>query len=231
LGRIFDDRGHRMSPSHVRKRGVKYRYYLSSALLQGRPKQAGTVSRIPAREVETLVAKAVRTHLGQPPEIEDSVLINTHAVRVEVEPDRLVIELAGTGAAKSRRTQKHRNVIGVPWRKTPSTRRREVLVPESGPLKETRPIRSESRALLVASIARGRRWLNELMMDPKASTESIAARERCSVRQVNMTLSLAFLAPRLVQAAIDGRLPRGMGITRLRELPPAWSRQEQLLGL
>ena len=132
LGRIFDDRGHRMSPSHVRKRGIKYRYYLSSALLQGRPKQAGTVSRIPAREVETLIAKAVRNHLGQPTEIEDAVLINAHVVRVEVQPDQLVIELAGTGAAKSRRTQKHRNVIEVPWRKTPSTRRREVLVPESG---------------------------------------------------------------------------------------------------
>ncbi len=36
LGRIFDDRGNRMSPSHVRKQGIKYRYYLSSALLQGR---------------------------------------------------------------------------------------------------------------------------------------------------------------------------------------------------
>ena len=68
LGRIFDDRGHRMSPSHVRKRAIKYRYYLSSALLQGRPKQAGTVSRIPAREVETLIANAVRNHLRQPPE-------------------------------------------------------------------------------------------------------------------------------------------------------------------
>ena len=36
IGRIFDDRGNRMSPSHARKRGIKYRYYLSSALLQGR---------------------------------------------------------------------------------------------------------------------------------------------------------------------------------------------------
>jgi site-specific DNA recombinase len=50
LGRIYDDRGHRMTPSHVRKRGIKYRYYISSALLQGRPKQAGTVSRVPAFE-------------------------------------------------------------------------------------------------------------------------------------------------------------------------------------
>jgi hypothetical protein len=41
VGRIFDDRGNRMTPSHVRKRGIKYRYYLSSALLQGQPERAG----------------------------------------------------------------------------------------------------------------------------------------------------------------------------------------------
>src|SRR5438477_5927362 len=45
-GRIFDDRGNRMTASHVRKRGVKYRYDLSPALLQGQPEQAGSVSRI-----------------------------------------------------------------------------------------------------------------------------------------------------------------------------------------
>ena len=39
--------------------------------------------------------------------------------------------------------------------------------------------------------------------------DSIAKRERCSVRKVNMTISLAFLAPDLVKAAIDGRLPHG----------------------
>ena len=63
LGRIYDDRGHRMTPSHVRKGGTKYRYYISSALLQGRAKQAGTVSRIPAHEVEALVDKI---HSGSP---------------------------------------------------------------------------------------------------------------------------------------------------------------------
>jgi len=40
-GRIFDDRGNRMTPSHVRKRGIKYRYYLSAALLQGQPDVRG----------------------------------------------------------------------------------------------------------------------------------------------------------------------------------------------
>ena len=44
-------------------------------------------------------------------------------------------------------------------------------------------------------------------------------REGCSLRKVNMTISLAFLAPALVKAAIDGRLPRGIGVTRLFDLP------------
>ena len=104
-------------------------------------------------------------------------------------------------------------------------------MPESGLPQDARPIRSETRALLVASIARGRRWLNELMTDPTANTESIAAREGCSVRKVNMTISLAFLAPDLVKAAIDGRLPHGMGVARLCDLPAEWSRQHQMLGL
>jgi site-specific DNA recombinase len=121
-------------------------------------------------------------------------------------------------------------VIEVPWRKTPSTRRREVLVPVSGAT-EARPIRSESRALLVASIARGRRWLKELMTDPQSNTESIAGREGCSVRKINKTISLAFLAPDLVKAAIDGRLRYGLGVARLCDLPAEWSRQRQMLGL
>ena len=231
IGRIFDNRGNRMSPSHVRKQGIKYRYYLSSTLLQGRPEQAGIVSQVPAQAIETLVAKAVRGHLDIAAEIDDAALINNHVVRVEVRPDQLVIELVGTKAGKSNRAQHQRKAITVPWRKTPSTRRREVLVPESGPPTETRPIRSESRALLIASISRGRRWLNELMTDPTANTQGIAARERCTLRKINMTVSLAFLAPDLVKAAIDGRLPHGMGVARLCDLPAEWSRQRQMLGL
>ena len=46
-----------------------------------------------------------------------------------------------------------------------------------------------------------------------------------------MTISLAFLAPDLVKAAIEGRLPRGMGVARLCDLPAEWSRQHQMLGL
>jgi hypothetical protein len=229
-GRILDDGGNRMTPSHVRKRGIKYRYYLSSALLQGQPERAGGVSRIPAAEIEGLVTRSVRDHLNQSAKMEDAVLINTHVARIEVQSDQLVIELADAKGIRSKRSRGGK-VLKVSWRKSPSRRRREILVPASIPPQDARAIRSENRALLIASIARGRRWLDELITDPTANAESIATRDGCSVRKVNMTISLAFLAPDLVKAAIEGRLPHGMGVVRLADLPAEWARQHQMLGL
>jgi hypothetical protein len=227
-GRIFDDRGNRMSPSHARKGGVKYRYYLSSALFQGQPERAGSIGRVPAVEIEALVTTSVREHLKPSAPTEARTLINSHVARIEVQREQLIIRLAPPQNAEDQRTEAN-EVLHVPWRKTPSTRRREILLP--GPPQDARPIRSETRAILVASIARGRRWLNELIADPAANAESIAKRETCSVRKVNMTISLAFLAPDLVRAAIEGRLPRGMGVARLCDLPAEWARQHHILGL
>src|SRR6202007_3277779 len=62
-GRLFDDRGNRMSPTHANKKGVRYRYYVSQALLQNRKAQAGSVARVPAPEVESLVCDGVRKQL------------------------------------------------------------------------------------------------------------------------------------------------------------------------
>ena len=126
--------------------------------------------------------------------------------------------------------EEDRIVLRVPWKKPPSKRRREIIVPKSTAPQDVRPIRAETRATLVASIARGRRWLDEIVAGT-VTVEQIAAREQCSIRQVNMTISLAFLAPRLMQAAVEGRLPRGIGVTRLRDAPAEWDRQYAMLGL
>src|ERR1700690_3549098 len=93
-GRIYDDRSNRMSPSHARKRGIKYRYYLSSALLQGDAERAGSIRRVPAAEIEALVIRSVRGHLKPSDPIDDRSLVNTHVVRVEVQPEQLIIRLA-----------------------------------------------------------------------------------------------------------------------------------------
>jgi hypothetical protein len=52
-----------------------------------------------------------------------------------------------------------------------------------------------------------------------AGTQEIARRHKCSPRHVEMTIALAFLAPVLVKAAVEGRLPRGIGAERLRGVP------------
>jgi site-specific DNA recombinase len=61
-----------------------------------------------------------------------------------------------------------------------------------------------------------------------ATIDGIASRQACM--QVNMTISLAFLAPSLVKAAVEGRLPPGVGVARPFDALIAWSRQHQMLG-
>ena len=82
-------------------------------------------------------------------------------------------------------------------------------------------MKAQRRTALIKSIARGRAWLDEIVSGT-ASIEGIAARQKCSVRQVNMTISMAFIAPALVKAAVEGRLPRGIGIATLRDAPAEW---------
>jgi site-specific DNA recombinase len=113
----------------------------------------------------------------------------------------------------------------------PSRTSRQILVPHGIPKSEIRPTRIERRARLVSAIARGRRWLDEIVSGAVTDVQQIASRQKCGVRQVNMTISLAFLAPDLVRAAVEGRLPRGIGVERLRDAPAEWRRQFEALGL
>jgi site-specific DNA recombinase len=48
-GFLFDSAGNRMTPSHSRKKGVRYRYYVSQAVLQSRKSDAGKCFGYPRR--------------------------------------------------------------------------------------------------------------------------------------------------------------------------------------
>jgi len=121
--------------------------------------------------------------------------------------------------------------LSVPWQKPPSKRFRKILVPRGVVRENTRPDRAERRLRLISAIARGRRWLDEVIAGSVTDAAQLAKRERCTTRQISLTLSLAFLAPQLVTAAVEGRLPRGINIERLRNPDPNWTRQLQELGL
>lgn len=81
-GLLQGDQGNRLSPSHAVKKRVRYRYYVSQALLQQREADAGSVVRIPAQEIEDLVSTQLRAFLR--------------------DSGRLIDELAGSLAARDR---------------------------------------------------------------------------------------------------------------------------------
>jgi len=239
---LFDDVGHRMIPTHSTKHGVRYRYYVSQPYLRGIAKPpAGAITRVPAAEIESIVRKAVARHLqsqtrrsiGQEAD-QPTVLMNV--ARVQVRKDQIAVWLksweeseAPSNAAKLFDEASAPSLV-VPWRKPPSKEPREILLPASVPRANIRPIKIERRAALLRSIARGRAWL-EAVVSGGATVEDIATRHKCSIRHVNMTISMAFIAPGLVKAAIEGRLPRGIGIANLRDGPAEWLRQYERLGL
>jgi hypothetical protein len=162
--------------------------------------------------------------------VDNRGVIAEQVVRIDVHKNRLTIRFKSAGTEEGSHSTDGQ-LLSIPWEKPPSRKSRQILIPLGVPRNEVRPIRIERRARLVNAIARGRRWLDEIVSGSVTNIEQIATRHKCSVRQVNMTISLAFLAPDLVKAAVEGRLPRGIGVERLRDAPAKWSRQFETLGL
>jgi site-specific DNA recombinase len=238
-GLLFDDVGHRMVPTHATKAGVRYRYYVSLPHLHGESKTAsvGSVSRVPATDIENIIVKSLNEHLIAQKEkpafrlshVRDGKAALEQVARIVVHEDRLAVRLKSADEETSDAADEH--LLSIPWQKPPSRKSRQILIPHGIPKSEIRPTRIERRARLVSAIARGRRWLDEIVSGAVTDVQQIATRQKCSVRQVNMTISLAFLAPNLVRAAVEGRLPRGIGVERLRDAPAEWSQPFEALGL
>jgi site-specific DNA recombinase len=237
-GLLFDDAGHRMIPTHATKAGIRYRYYASTPVLHGEAKTAaaGSISRVPAADIEDIVLKSMKEHLAARHDKSTTNTVSleghdfTHLVtEIVVHKDRLVIRLKSDNAEET--DSGENQSLSIFWQKPPSKKSRQILLPHNASRSEVRPEQFERRARLVSAIARGRRWLDDVISGRVTTVAQLCTREKCSVRQVNMTISLAFLAPSLVGAAIEGRLPRGIGIERLRDPPTEWRRQLEALGL
>ena len=65
-GRLFDPDGRKMRPSHARKKGRRYRYYVSADLVEGSVATGASGWRIPAQEIEAAVGSAVAARLREP---------------------------------------------------------------------------------------------------------------------------------------------------------------------
>ena len=75
-GKIFDQTGDRLTPSHSKTaKGRKLRYYVSHRLVRGTAPRDPSGWRLPAPELEDKVADLVRVHLKQP-EVRAGILVD-----------------------------------------------------------------------------------------------------------------------------------------------------------
>ncbi len=65
-GLIFGVDGRALSPTHTRRRGRLYRYYVAQRVLKGDAGEDGLVRRVSAAEIEAAVTDQVRALLRQP---------------------------------------------------------------------------------------------------------------------------------------------------------------------
>jgi site-specific DNA recombinase len=223
-GKLYDDGGNRMSPTWARKGSKRWRYYVSQAALQGERSKAGSILRVPAADVETLVAQALDKL--SPDRAASQTGIRDLIDRVVIGRTAVQIHLAEAAEAKA-----GARTLTLPWTRPSPYRKREILQGADDAKTYTRPMPANARAILIEALRNAHRWLDELLSDPGLTLESLASREDKSERSIRMTLSLAFLAPDIVKAAVEGRLPRGLGLKRLVDLPMAWSDQWRTLGL
>ena len=223
-GKLFDDRGCRMSPTWAGKGSKRWRYYISQAALQGDKSKAGSIVRVPAPELEALVTEAVGKLSADHPASQTD--IRDRIDRVAIGGTAIQIRLSEVGEGDD-----SAKTLTLPWTAPSPYRRREIIQGASDATTGARPMRANARAILIEALGNAHRWLDELLFDPRQTLETLASREGKTERSIRMTVSLAFLAPDIAKAAVEGRLPRGYGLKRRVDLPLAWPDQWRTLEL
>ena len=207
-GLLHDDAGNRMSPSHARKNGARYRYYVSQALIQHRKAEAGSIARVSAPEAEAAVLAA----MPNPNQI----------ARIVLQQDCLFIELRSQDEASDASTTTE--AIRIPFAWQPQRRRKGIA---HEPTQKPRLDHDSAEAILTM-IAQARRWMAQLIDGSMPSTDSIAIREGMGERNIRKLLPLAGLSPNIIRAIADGTAPANLTISRLTaSLPHDWASQEQ----
>ena len=249
-GVLFDDRGNRMSPSHANKRGVRYRYYVSQAVLQNRGDDRAGKSRVSAPDIEDLVIAALRQQVPTEQDASDRDLVIRHVERIVLQSKQVEIVMrdilvpptidtehlqadnpAGEPCANDcepHHTGSAQNVLVLPWSAAPSRVRKGVaFAPADRPRLDP-----HSRDVLLVAIAKARRWMDSLVEGRISSFGELAEAEGKAERHIRRLVPLAFLSPRIVRAIADGSAPGDLTVTNLTAaLPHGWADQDRKFAI
>jgi hypothetical protein len=196
MGRLVDARGNAMSPSHARKNGARYRYYVSCVLAQGRKAEAGSIARVSAPEIEAAVVNGLRDTIGIDNEnepVSDAAFVERHLICVTLSSGSLEIAYRPSADGSEQRTV-------LAWSPRRTIRRREVMAPaptSSGDAMAAvlHPIRAEARTRLLEGVAKGRAWLDDLVTGRVTAIEDIAAQEGLTERVDPLDVEPCFPQP------------------------------------
>jgi site-specific DNA recombinase len=212
-GKLYDDRGNLMSPSFSTKNGVRYRFYVSSALLRGRKVAVGSVGRIPSGEIESAVVAALKVH--QPNPSAHAPISVDKVDRVVIGPDQLLIKISAAdrnGPATE---------FKVPWR----GKTKNIAAVDDNYTPEA----TQNKALIQA-LVRAHAWMHHLRNGTYRSVEQLAEANRLHPKVVRQALRIAFLSPDVTSAILDDRQAAGLSLARIPKLLPlSWTEHRRLV--
>ena len=108
-GLLYDGQGHRMTPSHAVKKGMRYRYYVSQSLI-GKSREASPEGlRIAAAEIEGLVLSGIGELIADPGGLADTL---GACIETAGEQQRMLQRAAG---------------IAMTWADLPATQLRAIV--------------------------------------------------------------------------------------------------------
>ena len=236
-GKLFDDSGQSLTPSHAVKGERRYRYYVSRNLINGTKESERGGWRLPAPEIERTVASAAYTILS------DEAAIANAALAIGLAEKQLPslfslaaawmkrlqsdVEVSSTLSALVDRVDLIEAGIRVSLKLPISITEEQhgahdtvLSITRVFPMQikrrgfEMRLVIQGSRApapladlALIKAIAKGRSWAGDLLAGRVASVAAIARREGVLPNYVRRLTRWAFLAPRIVEAIVAGHQP------------------------
>lgn len=216
MGKLFDDKGNRMSPSYSTKKGVRYRFYVSTALLRGRKSEVGSLARISATELESAVVTAVRDNNPDAVQLSATEVIETGVERVTVSKNKIVVAISLQSTVDARE-------LAISW---------ETFPKNTTTIKHRDADDRKPDQKFVGALARAHTRMRKLLDGRVESLESLAKAEGIHPKMMAQELRLAFLAPDILTAILQGNQPVGLTLTAmLPNLPLSWAAQRRAFGL
>ena len=261
-GLAFDERGDRLSPSYTRKAGRHYRYYVSRRLTQNAEETDGwripadqleqAVLQELCRFLEDGIQVAdaihgdntvadkihvsVREAIKFSDEIKNSQSTKTNLrvrqiiERIDFDGEQIRVKISIVGLSECIGSEGVSDDVSITLQ-TPITFRRCGVESRIILLGATNTALRDNG--LINLVSNTHQWAQKIFRREVSTVREISLEDSTDEGDVSRFLPLAFLAPDIIEAIINGKQPTDLTpekLKRLRNLPKSWKEQRKILG-